>query len=149
MTSWFVAELDCPECGAPTPADTSTEMITSLEPWPQRDVIRVGDDIGTVWDDVARAYLPLREPAADEPIRILQSWWCVARGTLHWAVVAIAAGRVESIAAVPLDAKAVAGSHAIDDQIADRYFELTGEPLFVDGRARAGFGERLRKALAG
>jgi transcription elongation factor Elf1 len=143
MVSWLVAELSCGACGA----RAEVEMQTHLEPWPQRNLMRVGDEVGLGWPDVERAYLPLREPGPGEPVRFLQAWECPDCGAVCWAEVVLDGGRIAAISEAQLDAATLDRVHAIDDAVEGEYERLTGEPLFVDGRARPGFGERLREAL--
>jgi len=144
MVSWLAAELSCGADGA----RVAVEMQTHLDPYPWRSLIRVGDEVGLGWEEVARAYLPLREPAPDEPVRFLQAFEHPDCDYPCWAEVVLDDERITAITEARLDAATLDRMHAIDDAVTDGYERLTGEPLYVDGRPRPGFGERLREALA-
>ena len=149
--TYFVAPMRCPECGGVSPADTTTSMSNQLSAEPAGEVLRVGDRADFVEADFESTFLPLRKPAAGEPIHVLHEWWCPSCGKQNWAEVVFDKGVVDSITAVPFDREAVARAHYIGEGILEYYQSVTGKSGYPnhEGRHRQLIDELLSDAKAG
>jgi hypothetical protein len=130
---FFVAPLTCPQCGATSPADESTNMQTYLRDNPSRALLGVGDalplDVDRIRRDDYEGYRAIRAPDGGEPIRILQSWECPAcGGALNWAEIEVRDGKIRGIHAVPLDRAHFERSHLIANDVISVASALTGKP---------------------
>jgi hypothetical protein len=146
-STYFVAELECPECGTRSPADESTDIVTPLIP-EGTTFLAVGDRADEIsWATVRHWYPVLREPEPGEPIKLLETWVCPACGSENWARITLDDGLVAAIEAVPLTAETILDAHAIAPEIERLYRERTGENLFIDREHRTGFRDRLLAVL--
>nr|WP_042187026.1 hypothetical protein [Kibdelosporangium sp. MJ126-NF4]CEL17755.1 hypothetical protein [Kibdelosporangium sp. MJ126-NF4]CTQ91021.1 hypothetical protein [Kibdelosporangium sp. MJ126-NF4] len=145
-SAYFVAELKCPACGACSPADESTELVTPLA---DGGFWSVGEsDPGFTWRAIRVFYPVLREPADDEPVQLLETWTCPACGSVNWARITFRDTVIEQIVAVPLDVPTVGAAHAVNEDVAQTYQRLTGEELFPGGDIHVEFRDRLLSALS-
>jgi hypothetical protein len=144
-SSTIIADLDCPDCGQTT-AHTSIE--TPLGPIDHPLVLRVGVSAeGLDWPTVRTNYLVLREPAAGQPIRVIESWWCDSCGEARWVELTLADDTLTGVRDVPLNRATVGDAHAITDEVAAEYYAATGQPLVDPRGATTGLRERLLAAL--
>jgi predicted RNA-binding Zn-ribbon protein involved in translation (DUF1610 family) len=139
---YLVAEMPCPGCGAISPADGSTEMITRLRDEPSLAYLGVGDALPA---DPARArqagYLVLRDPRPGEDVVLLHTWVCPACGqSFLWARVRVREGRIASIEPVELNAASVASANYVVDDAKWIAAELEGlnSPLSLSDEQAAG-----------
>jgi rubredoxin len=136
---YFVAHLTCPNCGAVSPADQSTNMVTAIRDEPELAWLGVGDALHVRPEAMNdRGYLTIRAPRTGEPIRILQTWECPSCGQgFNWAEVVVRDDVIESIQAVPLTRETLERAHFIDDEaigvaavlIGQSYADLVNEDV--------------------
>jgi hypothetical protein len=139
----FVAELECPECGERSTA----EILTPLGPPDYDRVMHVGDRADELtWASVRTFYPVLREPEPGEPIRLMETWWCMSCDSRAWALITISDETVRSIEAVPLTQATVRRANAITDEVEEVFRSKTGLSLGLCGGA-TGFEDDLRAAL--
>ena len=138
---WFVARLPCPDCGTVSPADDSLEMSTYARADPQGAFIAAGDpfeaDPAALAEGRVDGYIALKPPAAGAPIRLLNAWRCPSCGSLNWAEIVLADGKVASIEARALTRAVLDRAHFIGNDA-----EFVAAAL-VDSEARLDDAETL------
>ena len=145
--SLFAASLLCPTCGNVAQDPSSIWMQTRLPKDEGSQLYQPGDAIEIVPPEAA-GYLPLKPWMPGEPLRVLEAWGCPNCGhEPNWAEVTIADGLVQSIAPVTLDDAALDRAHYLTPEMNLYYEQITGEPLYVNGKPRPDFAEMLRRSL--
>jgi hypothetical protein len=121
MYDYFVAPRRCPSCGLTTPSDSSTNMQTHIRDDASGTELGIGFEFNPLevrpQDIQSSGYQLIRQPAAGEPILLLETWEHTAcgRGDL-WAVITIEGVRITSIEAATLDRPTFDRAHYISDK---------------------------------
>ncbi|APR75681.1 Hypothetical protein A7982_01027 [Minicystis rosea] len=110
--------------------------------------LHLGDDLDVAGEHVADwDYLVVREPAADEPVHLLEIWRCPSCRAWSLAEVVVRNGIFEHIALVAPSRPLLDRVHGVSFGLGDIYHEITGVLLRQDGRERPDWLERLRDSL--
>ena len=116
---YFAATMKCAQCGAMSPADTSTNMQTYLQEVGSHAVLPVGAHLAldrkrvlhNQYDGYFYSGLVIHDA-----IRILQSWECPTCGYApNWAHVDVCENHIVRIEAVLFDRESVFSSHLISN----------------------------------
>jgi len=128
---YLVGHLQCPQCGATSAADGSTNMQTYLRAEPQLAWLGAGDGLDVDPSNVRESgYLMVREPSPDEPTRILQTWECPSCGApANWAEIVVREGAIERVTAVSLTREVFERSHFIAPEADSVAAELAGRAV--------------------
>ena len=106
---FFVAAMQCFNCGRISPADSSTDMQTYLRDDPQLEDLGVGSIVGSDLHDMdGKRYLEVSTPSQEAIL--LDTWNCPYCGHPNWAQVTITNGVITNIHAVKLNRKTVANA---------------------------------------
>lgn len=97
---FIVAELSCLQCGAVSPADTSTDLQTAMRPQPALAELRVGDRVALP-DGPADGYWPTGS-ITTTGLGLLEVWACPSCGARQWALVQLQDDRLHAVRAVRL-----------------------------------------------
>lgn len=126
---FFVAALQCEQCGAVSPADSSTNMQTKVRAEPDMESLGVGDRI-----DIRPAnlggYIELAPPAPGSPVRLLDTWSCpTCHAPQNWAEIVVRDGVIAAIRAVPFDRSSFERAHWLKDDADSEAAALAGIPV--------------------
>lgn len=128
---YFVGRLACPHCGKVSAPDSSTNMQTYIRDESQLAFLGEGAAV-----DVSPAnmrdssYYVVREPQPGEVVKILQTWECPSCGKpSNWAVVSVKNGRIQGVAAVPLNRQTFERAHYISLDADGVAADVSGRPV--------------------
>lgn len=151
MSIWdyFIAALRCPACGAVCAEGADTGMRTYIRGGDAYHVaLRVGDDLDVAGEGIAEwECLVIRQPAPDEPLRLLEVWVCPSCAARSFAEVVVREGILESITAVALSRPLLDRVHGVSFRLEEVYPLITGVLIEGDRGERPDWLERLRAAL--
>ena len=145
--TFFVAELKCAYCNTVSKADTSTNMSNHLLSAPGVSVIRVGDKPDVKIGDFESAFLTLRLPTSNEPIRVLDWWTCPTCGKKNWAEIIFDHGEVKSIQAVKLSRASLDRANFVSEDIYEDFEDMVGKSMWENNKLRPNFKELLKEHL--
>ena len=145
--TFFAAALECPNCGAVTKADTSTNMSSHLMSGPGEHILRVGDRPDVNLGDFESAYLTIRLPEPGAAIHVLETWSCPACGSGNWAEIVFHDGEVKSIESVSLSQASLDRAHFISERVYEDFERLVGQSLWENNEVRPDFAQMLKARL--
>ena len=132
MYDYFVAAMICPQCGAVSPADSSTDMQTRLRDDARGIEIGVGfqfDPLEVRERDLeSSGYLPVTLEHPVDQIQLLDTWTCPACHHTNWARVTIDGTKIVAIEAVTLDRATLAGAQFIAEGCYALAAQISGVP---------------------
>lgn len=104
---FFVGHLECEQCGAVSPADSSTNIQTKIAIDTSLAAYGVGDkvdlDIGYI---DGTGYFCVKEPEEPSTFTLIDSWECpTCFKPFNWVLIGFDNGRIVSMKAVKLDNK--------------------------------------------
>ena len=101
--NFFVGRLRCPACGTVSEPNSRTDMQTYLTEGRGLAELGVGHPLVLPDDVEDYGYIRLRDSAADEAVRLAETWTCPSCSTRNlWAVVVIHQGRIQHVEAIDL-----------------------------------------------
>lgn len=127
---YFVAKLQCPNCGEISEADDSTNMVTRIRSNPELAYLGVGDALKIDRSTIEESgYFVIQSPLPNEEVRILETWECPSCGqSFNWAEIVVRDGIIESILPVLLTREVLEQAHFISDESAGVAAALTDRP---------------------
>lgn len=134
MFDTLLAELECPICGAVSPADPSTGMQTKLRREPDLRDLMVGSEF-RIDPAALEDFSLLHEPGAADSVRLAVTWRCPGCRALQWAEVVIKDDVIRSIAAIVLDEATIDRLNYVDVEVRDYLAMWEEDEDWVDGEA--------------
>lgn len=145
LTTYCKAELGCRWCDRSGVAWIPSRLGDRGATYKVGDCY--GDDIAAV--DFEDTSLVVREPAPDEPVRVLMWWSCEHCGRSNFVEGVFANQCVQALEPVELDEQLLQRVHYISGLLREVVEDLIGEPVYSDAGLAPDWLSRLRAALAG
>lgn len=153
MYDYFAAELRCPRCGTLNPTTASTNMQTHIRgSGADGSELTIGTSLEPVYLTAkhleSAGYALITPPSNASSLRLLDVWICAACNTEQWAMIEIAAERIDRIEAVTMSRATFETANFIDEVHAELLAaELLGIPWAEFAERKLSSVEILRQRL--
>lgn len=154
MYDYFIADLQCSDCGPINPATAYTSSQTHIRgSGADGSELAVGTALAAVHLTtehlVSAGYALITPPAAADSLRLLDVWICPVCNTEQWAMIEIVSGRIVCIKAVEMNRATFEATNFIDDTHAEALAaELLGIPVAEFLERKLNSIETLRQQLS-